>query len=67
MDLLLAEMRLFFHQMPEPETFHRPYLEENAGIAALIASGDRDEAADRLAAYLARAEQQLVGFFTGLP
>ena len=27
MDLLLAEMRLFFHQMADPADFHLPYLE----------------------------------------
>ena len=39
MNLLLAEMRLFFHQMGRPEEFHRPYLEENAIIARLLATG----------------------------
>jgi DNA-binding GntR family transcriptional regulator len=63
MDLLLAEMRLFFHQMGEPERFHRPYLEENSAIAAQLAAGDRQGAADRLDAYLASAEEQLVAAF----
>jgi DNA-binding GntR family transcriptional regulator len=67
MDLLLAEMRLFFHQMGRPEEFHRPYLEENAIIARLLATGHRAEAADRLAGYLASAEAQLVGAFGGAP
>ncbi len=63
MALLLAEMRLFFHQMGGPEAFHRPYLEENAGIAELLRAGRRDAAADRLADYLARAQRQLVEAF----
>ena len=63
MDLLLAEMRLFFHAMGAPERFHQPYLEENAAIAALLTAGDRQGAADRLDAYLARAEDQLVAAF----
>ena len=63
MDLLLAEMRLFFHQMGAPDRFHRPYLEENAAIAELLTSGDRQGAADRLDAYLAAAEGQLVAAF----
>ena len=62
MDLLLAEMRLFFHQMDRPDEFHRPYLEENAAIDDLLARGRRVEAADRLAAYLSTAEEQLVRF-----
>ena len=60
MDLLLAEMRLFFHQMGRPEDFHRPYLDENAGIARLLVSGRRSDAAKRLGGYLATAEQELV-------
>jgi DNA-binding GntR family transcriptional regulator len=61
MDLLLAEMRLFFNQMARPEDFHRPYLDENAAIADLLARGARTEAAERLVAYLERAERQLTG------
>jgi DNA-binding GntR family transcriptional regulator len=60
MDLLLAEMRLFFHQMEQPEGFHRPYLEENAAITSLIEDGRLTEASRRLADYLATAERQLV-------
>jgi DNA-binding GntR family transcriptional regulator len=60
MDLLLAEMRLFFHQMGRPEQFHRPYLQENGIIAAHLEAGRRTEAADRLTEYLAAAERQLV-------
>lgn len=63
MDLLLAEMRLFFHSMGDPERFHRPYLEENAAIADLLSAGDRAAAADRLDAYLAAAQEQLVEAF----
>lgn len=65
MDLLLAEMRLFFHVMGEPERFHRPYLEENAAIADLLTDGDREGAAERLATYLASAQDQLVTAFRG--
>lgn len=63
MDLLLAEMRLFFHQMDRPREFHVPYLAENAIIAELVRTGRRDEAADRLAGYLGAAEEQLVAAF----
>lgn len=63
MDLLLAEMRLFFHAMGDPERFHRPYLEENAAIAELLSGGERTAAADRLEAYLAAAQEQLVEAF----
>lgn len=60
MDLLLAEMRLFFSRMGEPETFHRPYFDENATIAALLGRGDGEGAAIRLTTYLTAAEAQLV-------
>ncbi|WP_277501476.1 MULTISPECIES: GntR family transcriptional regulator [unclassified Nocardioides] len=63
MELLLAEMRLFFHQMGDPEPFHAPYLEENAVIAGHLRAGRRDEAATRLAAYLRAAERQLVAAY----
>lgn len=63
MDLLLAEMRLFFHQMSEPARFHQPYLDENAAIAELLAAGDRQGAAERLDSYLAAAQAQLVAAF----
>ena len=65
MDLLLAEMRLFFHQMNQPEAFHRPYLEENAAITALVEEGQLVEASRRLADYLAAAEAQLVSAIGG--
>lgn len=65
MALLLAEMRLFFHQMDGPEKFHRPYLEENAAIADLLTAGRHADAAERLEGYLARAQHQLVTAFAG--
>jgi DNA-binding GntR family transcriptional regulator len=65
MDLLLAEMRLFFHQMQRPEDFHKPYLEENAAITELVEAGRLQEAARRLGDYLAAAERQLVAAIAG--
>lgn len=64
MDLLLAEMRLFFHAMGDPRAFHAPYLDDNARILQLLESGDHDAAADRLADYLTRARDQLLAGFT---
>lgn len=63
MDLLLAEMRLFFHQMGPADQFHLPFLEENAVIADHLLAGRRAEAAARLTAYLDAAEQQLRAAF----
>jgi len=67
MELLLAEMRLFFHQMDQPADFHQPYLAENATITDLVEAGHRPEAAQRLDDYLAAAERQLVTAFGGTP
>ncbi|WP_295656414.1 GntR family transcriptional regulator [uncultured Nocardioides sp.] len=64
-ELLLAEMRLFFHRMEAPGEFHRPYLDENAVIADLVLAGRREEAAGRLTDYLASAQGQLVAHFLG--
>lgn len=63
MELLLAEMRLFFHQMGDPERFHAPYLEENAMITGHLRAGRRADAARRMAAYLRAVEEQLVAGF----
>lgn len=62
MDLLLAEMRLFFHRMDD-SGFHGPYLEENEAILALLDAGDRPAAAARVRAYLVRARDQLLEGF----
>ncbi|PRY60290.1 GntR family transcriptional regulator [Knoellia remsis] len=59
MELLLAEMRLFFNEMTGPESFHRPYLDQNATIAAHLRAGRRAEAAAVLRDYLTRARDQL--------
>jgi hypothetical protein len=45
---LLAELRLVFHVMVDPQTFHRPYLHSNREIY------------DLLAGYLDMAEKQLL-------
>lgn len=57
---LLAELRLVFHVMAAPREFHAGYLGENRRIFALLEAGDLAGAEDALAAYLDRAEAQLV-------
>jgi DNA-binding GntR family transcriptional regulator len=57
---LLAELRLVFHVMDDPERFHSRYLARNREIVGLLSAGDGAEAARVLAAYLADAEEQLV-------
>lgn len=62
---ILAEGRLAFHSMDDPGPFHEPYLALNRDLAALLAEGAFQDAADRLTAYLDQAEHQLTeGFRT---
>ncbi|MFC4786416.1 GntR family transcriptional regulator [Nocardioides sp. MAHUQ-72] len=57
---LLAELRLVFHVMADPETFHRPYLTGNHEILELLVQGDAEQAEQSLATYLDVAETQLL-------
>jgi DNA-binding GntR family transcriptional regulator len=57
---LLAELRLVFHVMQDPQPFHEPYLGRNREILAALRRGEGAEAEGLLAAYLDDAERQLV-------
>lgn len=56
---VLAELRLVFHVMAAPRTFHEPYLAENRRILDLLESGEAGAAAETLERYLTAAEEQL--------
>lgn len=56
---VLAELRLVFHVMAAPRTFHEPYLADNRRILDLLEAGDPAAAATALEHYLTAAEQQL--------
>ncbi|MDR7254794.1 DNA-binding GntR family transcriptional regulator [Nocardioides sp. BE266] len=56
---VLAELRLVFHVMAAPQTFHEPYLADNRRILDLLESGDGETAAAALERYLTAAEAQL--------
>ena len=56
----LAELRLVFHAMTDPEQFHAPYLGRNRVIAGLVDAGRGEEAEQELYAYLTDAEKQLL-------
>jgi DNA-binding GntR family transcriptional regulator len=60
---VLAELRLVFHVMADPRTFHEPYLARNQEILRLLREGDGERAAIALAAYLHDAERQLVAAY----
>jgi DNA-binding GntR family transcriptional regulator len=57
---VLAELRLAFHVMADPERFHAPYLERNEEIATLLERGESAKAARELDAYLVKAEAQIL-------
>jgi DNA-binding GntR family transcriptional regulator len=59
----LAELRLVFHVMKDPEDFHRPFVAKNRVIGQLIADGDGPAAERELLAYLADAERTLVAAY----
>jgi DNA-binding GntR family transcriptional regulator len=55
-----AELRLAFHVMQNPRTFHEPYLGRNGEILERLEAGDVGGAADLLESYLRDAERQVV-------
>jgi DNA-binding GntR family transcriptional regulator len=63
MSRALAELRLAFHAMTDPEQFHRPYVERNRLIAGLVNAGRGREAERELRAYLTDAEGQLLAAY----
>jgi len=59
----LAELRLIFHAMADPEQFHAPYLHRNRIIAEAIMLGQGEAAEKELMAYLADAERQILDVY----
>ena len=57
---VLAELRLVFHVMAAPRTFHERYLPGNRAIADRLTAGDFESAERALGSYLDVAEAQLV-------
>ena len=57
---IFAELRLVFHVMADPRRLHEPYLADNRKILGRIEAGDGPGAERLLAAYLDKAQQQLV-------
>jgi DNA-binding GntR family transcriptional regulator len=59
----LAELRLIFHVMADPEQFHAPYLKRNRVIADEIVRGDGQRAEAELLSYLTDAERQILAVY----
>ncbi|MFH5229632.1 GntR family transcriptional regulator [Antrihabitans spumae] len=58
------ELRLVFHVMDDPHTFHQPYLERNHTIFDLITEGEIASAERVLSSYLSDAETQILAVYT---
>jgi DNA-binding GntR family transcriptional regulator len=57
---ILAELRLVFHVMRDPRSFHEPYIARNRELLTALRSGDVPGAQALLEAYLNDAERQLL-------
>jgi DNA-binding GntR family transcriptional regulator len=59
----LAELRLIFHVMADPEQFHAPYVRRNRLIAESVMLGHGEAAEKELLGYLADAERQILDVY----
>jgi DNA-binding GntR family transcriptional regulator len=59
-DRLLAELRLAFLQLPDPEQLHRPYLARNRHLVALVDAGEEAAARAELEQYLIASESDVL-------
>lgn len=57
---MLAELRLAFGAIADPEQLHAPFLADNVTILESFENGRGDEAATLLEEYLARSEETLL-------
>ncbi|CAM3783294.1 GntR family transcriptional regulator [Tsukamurella ocularis] len=58
---MLAELRLAFGAIADPEFLHAPFLDDNVTILAAFEAGDGDGAATLLEEYLLRSEETIFG------
>lgn len=61
LDSILAELRLAFGAIADPQFLHAPFLDDNAMILETFLDGRGDEAATLLEEYLLRSEETLFG------
>ncbi|NKQ54819.1 GntR family transcriptional regulator [Amycolatopsis sp. K13G38] len=60
---VLAELRLVFHVMVDPQPFHEPYLTRNRQILTALENGHGLRAETLLGSYLKDAERQLLAAY----
>lgn len=58
---MLAELRLAFGAIADPEVLHAPFLDDNVAILDAFESGDGEGAAALLEEYLHRSEETIFG------
>lgn len=63
---IIAEVRLAFGLLDDPELLHAPFIARNAAILAKLEEGDSAGAADLLADYLDRSERMVLAAFAKL-
>ncbi|MDP5309204.1 GntR family transcriptional regulator [Paracoccus spongiarum] len=63
---VVAELRLAFGLLPDPELLHEPFIAENAAILAAVDRDDAKGAAKLLAGYLDRSEGVVLAAFARL-
>jgi FCD domain len=57
---LLAELRLVFHVVADPEVLHERYIRRNRALLDLLEAGQISKAADEMERYLRDSEEELV-------
>jgi DNA-binding GntR family transcriptional regulator len=60
----LAELRLVFHAMADPQQFHQPYVSRNRVIAEAVIDGNGAAAEAELLSYLNDAERQILDVYS---
>ncbi|GAA1913379.1 GntR family transcriptional regulator [Streptomyces durmitorensis] len=60
MRTVLAELRLAFHALTDPEALHSPYLERNRALLETLEKGDTAQAEQLLERYLAHSSNNLI-------
>ncbi|WP_327328005.1 GntR family transcriptional regulator [Streptomyces sp. NBC_01210] len=63
MQQVLAELRLVFHVMEDPRTFHEPYLRRNRKMLAVLQARDAAAAEQILKEYLTDAENEIISAY----
>ncbi|MGH8894092.1 MAG: GntR family transcriptional regulator [Actinomycetes bacterium] len=56
---IVAELRLAFATMPDPEDLHAPYVARNRQLAELVRAGETAAGAAELEAYLSDAQREI--------